>query len=67
MNSNETDRSNHTGDTNGDKAKYLQEQKEIHSEGKTQENSRVSLTTLGNSPRVFCEAMLTPRGTPRES
>ncbi len=48
MNSNETDRSNHTGDTNGDKAKYLQEQKEVHSEGKTQENSRVSLTTLGN-------------------
>lgn len=53
MNSNETDRSNHTGDTNGDKAKYLQEQKEVHSEGKTQENSRVSLTTLGNSLGFF--------------
>lgn len=54
MNSDETDRSNDTGDTNGNKAKYLQEQKEVHSEGKTQETSRVSLTTLGKSPRVFC-------------
>ena len=55
MNSNETDRSNDAGDTNGDKAKYLQEQKEVHSEGKTQENSRVSLTTLGNSLGFFVQ------------
>ena len=62
MNSNETDRSNDAGDTNGDKAKYLQEQKEVHSQGKTQESPRVSLTTLGNSPRVFlCSYANSPR------